>query len=161
MQRNMENGRGRRRSGILIVDHEALTRNELHAGLRKDGFAVWVAEDGREAVETYRRHAPAIDLVLLEVSLPDLDGPRTLGALRQINPQVRCCFMSGQGGAYSDEELLSLRATLLNKPFVAAEIAPFLRLLVDRPIHGPHHEENSPTFLSWRQWGRAARHARA
>jgi CheY-like chemotaxis protein len=82
----------------------------MAAGLGEEGFAVWLAGDGEEALELYRRHSQEIDLVLLEVRLPGLDGPQTLAALRQLNPGVRCCFLSGPFGDYTDEELLALGA---------------------------------------------------
>jgi CheY-like chemotaxis protein len=142
-----------RRPGILVVDN----KEEANVGLRKHGFAVWLARDGREALQLYCRHRDAIDLVLLKVNLPGLDGPQTLAALQRLNPEIRCCFLSGDAGAYTDEELLEQGATaLLNKPFRADEMAPVLWQLLGRPDRGPHRSERCPSVLSWRLWVGAA-----
>src|SRR5262249_11442499 len=92
---------------------------------------VWLAANGHEAVEAYRRHGAAIDVVLLDVRMPGMDGPQTLQALRQLNPAVPCCFMSGQTGAYSEEDLPAAGATaLVRKPFQLADVAQALHQLL-------------------------------
>ena len=63
--------------------------------MRSHGLAVWLAADGPEAVELYRGHRDTIDVVLLDVQMPGLDGPATLTALREFDPGVLCCFMTG------------------------------------------------------------------
>ena len=58
----------------------------------------------------------------LDVRMPDQDGPAILHALRQINPAVRCCFMTGDSGDYSQAELLATGALdVLPKPFHSLE----------------------------------------
>jgi CheY-like chemotaxis protein len=47
---------------------------------------VWLAAGGQEALDLYQRHREAIDVVLLDVRMPGLDGPQTLAALRALNP---------------------------------------------------------------------------
>jgi CheY-like chemotaxis protein len=113
--------------GILIVDDEPAVRGLLQAWLPRRGFQVWVAADGAEACELYRQHAAAVDLVLLDVRMPSLDGPQTLAALQALNPTVRCCFMSGHAGGYSETDLLRRGALrVLAKPFALAELGPLL-----------------------------------
>ena len=96
----------------------------LGVGMRSHGFAVWLACDGPEAVDLYRAHRDGIDVVLLDVQMPGLDGPETLAALRELNPRVRCCFMTGDLGLYADRTLLDLgAATVFMKPFRLSEVA--------------------------------------
>jgi CheY-like chemotaxis protein len=92
---------GTRQLGILIVDDEDPVRRILDLGLRAQGFTVWLAADTLTAVELYRGHHDAIDVVLLDVRMPDRDGPETLAALRELDPHVTCCFMSGDTGDYT------------------------------------------------------------
>jgi CheY-like chemotaxis protein len=109
--------------GILVVDDEIAVRTLLDAAFRGQGYAVWLAADGEEAVELYRRHRGEISLVFLDVRMPVLDGPQTLRALRQQDPELRCCFMSGQSGQYSSEELVELGAAhVFKKPFRIGEV---------------------------------------
>lgn len=123
------------RAGILIVDDEPGVRGLLELALNGDGFHVHQAGSGQEAVEVYSRHAADIGLVLLDVRMPGLDGPGTLSALRAINPQLTCCFMSGHTGDYTAQQLLDLGAAqVFQKPLGLADLVAALRkLLADQP----------------------------
>ena len=119
-----------RAHGVLVVDDEGALRRLLDVGMRQEGFAVWLAATGREALDLYRRHRETIDVVLLDVLMPGLDGPQTLAALQELNPEIRCCFMSGDLGSYTEERLRGLgAAAVLQKPFRLAEAAQALRQL--------------------------------
>jgi len=119
--------------GILIVDDDAAVRTMLEMGLRHHGFVVWLASHGQEALALYRCHSQEIDVVLLDVRMPGMDGPQTLAALQQINPQVRCCFVSGESGDYTQEALLALGAThYFKKPFSLSGVTQVLRQLVEK-----------------------------
>jgi CheY-like chemotaxis protein len=99
----------------------------LNAWLQQQGFAVWLAVNGWEALDLYRRQRETIDVVLLDVLMPGRDGPQTLASLQEVNPQVRCCFMSGNLGVYSEERLRTLgAAAILLKPFRLDEAAHLL-----------------------------------
>jgi CheY-like chemotaxis protein len=105
-------------AAVLVVDDESMVRDLLGVALRHFGFTVRPAAGGAEAVDLYRRHGADIDVVLLDVRMPGLDGPQTLAELRRLNPQVRCCFMSGDTGAYTTADLLTLGAArVFAKPF--------------------------------------------
>lgn len=95
---------------ILVVDDSAPVRLFLAAVLPRFGFRVRTAAGGREALDLYRLHGPDTDLVLMDVQMPDLDGPETLAALRHLNPAVRCCLMSADSGRYTPQQLLGLGA---------------------------------------------------
>jgi CheY-like chemotaxis protein len=120
------------------VDDDAAVRLLLDTALRHFGFTVWLAGHGQEAIEVYRQEGPAIDLVLLDVRMPVLDGPQTLTALLRLNPQLRCCFMTGQAGSYSHDQLLQLGAAhLFQKPFQLTEMARILKQLLSSCPKGP------------------------
>jgi CheY-like chemotaxis protein len=109
--------------GVLIVDDQAAVRTVLEAAFRSDGFRVWSAGSGEEALEVYRRHVPEIALVLVDVRMPGADGPQTVASLRRLDPEVVFCFMSGDLGTYSEEDLRKLGAAeVFFKPFSPAEV---------------------------------------
>ena len=119
-----------RSSGVLVADDDEAVRRMLAVGMRTHGFAVWLAANGREAVDLYREHPDVIDVVLLDVRMPGLDGPGTLAALREIDPRVRCCFMTGDAGHYADRMLADLgAAAVFRKPFRLREVAQRLMRL--------------------------------
>lgn len=116
-----------RKYGILVVDDEASVRRALNAGMLQQGFAVWLAADGQEALDLYQRYRASIDVVLMDVCMPGVDGPRALAALREINPEIRCFFMSGDVGSYAEWKLGNLGAvSIIRKPFQLAEVVQTL-----------------------------------
>jgi CheY-like chemotaxis protein len=114
--------------GVLVADDEEALLILLNSVLRQHGFAVWVASDGRQALDQYDAHRGEIDLVLLDVRMPGLDGPATLKELRQRNPAVRCCFMSGHLGEHREHDLIDLGAwRVIPKPFRLVDVVELLR----------------------------------
>ncbi len=80
---------------ILIVDDEEVIRALGRGILEHLGYRVLLAADGQEGVELYREHVGEVDLVLLDVVMPRMDGRSCLDALRQIDPAVKVLVTSG------------------------------------------------------------------
>jgi CheY-like chemotaxis protein len=121
------------RPALLVVGDQAAVRGSLHAGLQHYGFVVWQAADGPEALRVYQQHGSQIDLVLLDVDIPGLDGPQTLAALLQINPQLRSCFVTGEASRDREDELLKLGARcVLEVPVPLAILAHVLARILGR-----------------------------
>jgi CheY-like chemotaxis protein len=113
--------------GILVADDDAAIRALLETGLRRRGFTVWVARDGREALDLYQQHADEITLVLLDVRMPVVDGADVLAQLRAWNPCLSAYVMSGHLGGYSEDELRHRGAAgVFEKPFVLPEVVDTL-----------------------------------
>ena len=121
--------------GVLVADDEPMVRKLLEDVLSRSGFVVRSAANGQEAVGTlFRQHADTIRFALLDVQMPHLDGPHTLLALHAIRPDLPCCFISGDIGVYSKQELLDLGAShLFLKPFDLTEVARVTGQFVERP----------------------------
>jgi CheY-like chemotaxis protein len=121
--------------GVLVVDDEPAVRNMLQLVLEHHGFAVRLAASGREALALYERHRDRLDVVLLDIRMPGLDGPQTFDALRCLDPEVPVCFMSGSAGGYQPEQLRQRGACrVFAKPFCLEELTETLwRLAHDRP----------------------------
>jgi len=99
---------------VLVVDDDRAVRAIIAVGLESLGHRVILATGGREACELYRRHAGEIDLVLLDLTMPEMNGEQTLSALRELNQGVRALVMTG----YAEEDV--------REKFQAAELAGFL-----------------------------------
>jgi DNA-binding response OmpR family regulator len=116
----------------LVVEDQAIIRELLERGLRHHGFDVVLAANGEQAVDLYRALCQEVDLVLLDVQMPGLDGPQTLTALQKINPVVRCCFMSAFAAGYTEEDLRERGMAYIHKPFALFELATLLNRLCGR-----------------------------
>jgi nitrogen-specific signal transduction histidine kinase/ActR/RegA family two-component response regulator len=81
---------------VLVVDDEPLVRNMAQTMLkRKLGYEVLTAGDGYEAVEIFRARKDEISLVLLDLSMPGMNGWETLSALRALRPDIPVVLASG------------------------------------------------------------------
>jgi two-component system OmpR family response regulator len=124
-------GQPPRPCGVLVVDDNEDIRAVLRAGLGASGFAVWLAADGYEGTAVYQEHGPTIGLLLLDVCMPGRDGPETLAAIRALNPHIPCCFMSGDLGEYTEQQLLSMgAAAVFYKPVRFTELVSHVRRLI-------------------------------
>ncbi|WP_346355699.1 sigma 54-interacting transcriptional regulator [Azotosporobacter soli] len=77
---------------ILIVDDEDSVRRLLGAVLRREGYQVETAEDGREGLEKFTLWRP--DLVLLDIRMPEMDGMTALGEIRRCQPTAKVILMT-------------------------------------------------------------------
>jgi PAS domain S-box-containing protein len=79
---------------VLLVDDEGTVRDIGSEMLKELGFEVITANDGREALDRYREH-PGIDLAILDLTMPHMDGEQCFRELRQLNPEVKVIMSSG------------------------------------------------------------------
>ena len=113
---------------VLLVDDEP---EILAAGrhlLERIGFSVVVARNGREAVEVFQSEHSAIDCVILDLMMPEMDGREAFHHLRQIDRNAQVVLSSGysQKEAVRDLEQQGL-AGFLQKPYQAVEFKAKLR----------------------------------
>ncbi len=80
---------------VWIADDEAIVRGTASELLRSLGYAVEAFPDGAQLLERFRAEPGAVDLVLLDVVMPGMDGRETLRALREVRPDVRVLLTSG------------------------------------------------------------------
>jgi two-component system, OmpR family, response regulator len=116
-----------RKPVVLVVEDQPEILRMLEKALLYFGFQPRLAAAGPVAIDMYRRERATIDLVLLDVQMTPLDGPQTLAALRQIDPDLRAAFMSGSTGRYTAEDLLARGASrVFTKPLDLAVFAEAL-----------------------------------
>ncbi len=87
---------------ILVVDDEEVVRRMAKLSLEYHGYRVLLAENGSAAIRLFQAAGGAIDLVLLDLTMPGMSGHEILAALRRINPEVKALVSSG----YSEEQAL-------------------------------------------------------
>lgn len=135
--------------GILVVDDEEPIRRLLQMVLQRQGFTVWLAADGGQALKLYERYRSQIALVLLDVCMPRLDGFETLAALRKLSPDLPCCFLTGHAGNYSERQLRQQGAArVFAKPFALPELATALwNLVVQSGTQPAEHCGSTASFV--------------
>lgn len=80
---------------VLVADDDDTVRRVARRILERAGFRVLGAADGREAIEVFRDHAAEVTAVLLDVTMPHVDGVDAFAELRRIDPGVRVVLTSG------------------------------------------------------------------
>ncbi|MEJ2155964.1 MAG: response regulator [Desulfobacteraceae bacterium] len=127
---------------ILLVDDEPLILKYTREMIQSLNFNVLPARNGKEAINIYRRQHTEIDLVVLDMIMPEMDGLSVYNALRQINPGLRVLVTSGNTSQSRLDEILSNGYNrCLKKPYtrdeLAEEITAILANLEDRPVVQP------------------------
>ncbi len=103
---------------ILIVEDEPMLRDITQAMLTSFGYMVFMAADGLEAIDVFQKHKDTVTCVLLDLTLPHMNGWETLAALRKLRPKIPVILTSGYAveQVMADEHLEQPQA-FLQKPY--------------------------------------------
>ena len=122
------------KGNILVVDDEANVRHVAGRALETLGFTVTAAQDGREAVELFAANPAGFTAVLMDLTMPRLNGLEAFAQMRQIHPSVRVVLMSGYDAQASTASVTARGlAGFLSKPFELAKLREQMRALDDLP----------------------------
>ncbi len=102
---------------ILVVEDEAPIRRVCRRSLERVGYQVLLAADGEAGLEVFRSQAGAIDLVISDVVMPKMDGPRLLERIRADGYDVPFMFMTGYTESEMGEKVDTRRVSILSKPW--------------------------------------------
>src|SRR5436853_2464171 len=114
-------------ASVLVVDDNQKVRDILHRTLSSLGYAVRVVEGGRAAVEAIQRSPDCFSVVLLDVKMPELDGPQTFLKIREIRPDLPVIYMTAYSEIPKAELLASGASAVVEKPFDIEQISKLLR----------------------------------
>jgi signal transduction histidine kinase/CheY-like chemotaxis protein len=109
----------------LLADDEPEVRNVIRSMLAEAGFSVIEASDGREAVAVFQARSAEIDLVVMDRTMPGLDGREAFHRIREASDRVPVIFVSGYTDALS--ERLDPHTWVLHKPFRTATLTTAVR----------------------------------
>ncbi len=108
---------------ILLVEDEDGLRSLNARGLRSRGYSVIEAANGVEAMEALDEKNGAVDLVVSDVVMPEMDGPTLLKEMRQRNPNLKIIFVSGYAEEAFDKSLPeNEQFAFLAKPFALSAL---------------------------------------
>ncbi|HXW01551.1 MAG TPA: response regulator [Anaerolineae bacterium] len=105
-------------SVVLVIDDEEAVREAVSDILEFEGIRVLTAVDGMVGIELFKAHHQEVCLVLLDLSMPGLNGADTFQALRQIDPAVRVVLSSGYDEAEATRQFVGQGLVgFLQKPY--------------------------------------------
>jgi len=118
---------------ILLVDDEAEVLTIGKDVLESLGYHVLTATDGLEAIDMYTAHRDEIDLLILDVVMPNMGGVPALQQIQELNPDVKALFATGydknntlvQDGHISPDMMIS-------KPYSIAQLSQAIRAILER-----------------------------
>jgi CheY-like chemotaxis protein len=112
------------RACILVVDDTEAVRDIATDMLGDLGYEVRTAKDGKEAVEYYEKSWKDVDLVLLDMIMPEMNGRDTFIAMRGINPDTKVILCTGYDLNPEVQEILDAGVlALVHKPFEQSELS--------------------------------------
>jgi len=117
---------------VLVVDDEETVRAVSARLIESFGFKTILAQDGRDAVEKYQANQDVITLVLMDLTMPHMDGEQAFRAMRKLKPDVRVLLMSG----FNEQDAIN-RFTgkglsgFLQKPFTRDELQAKLKQILE------------------------------
>lgn len=117
---------------VLLVDDESIIRELGRDVLEQLGYNVFVAEDGLAALNLYEKHRDKIDLVILDLIMPNLGGKEAFERLRQINPKVKVIISTGYAKDEVLEPLLDKKVDgFIKKPYKIQNMAQVVRSVIN------------------------------
>jgi len=109
---------------ILIVDDEESVRKMTDDMLVSLGYQVYSAKNGQEAIQIFEKSKNEIDLVLLDMIMPDMDGKKTFNKLKKIKPDVKVLLSSGFSKEGKAEEIIKDGVKgFIQKPYKMIELS--------------------------------------
>ena len=108
---------------VLLVDDEEIIRDITSQMLQEKGCQIVTFPDGQKAVEYYREHYREVDVVMLDMIMPKMDGLETYRLMKNINPCIKALLSSGYSMEEQAQELLNDGVNgYLQKPYRLADL---------------------------------------
>jgi CheY-like chemotaxis protein len=120
---------------ILVVEDEEALIEMVHLLLESKGYKVFTAQNGKDAVETFKQHKQEIDVVLTDMGLPGMTGADEFKMLKEIAPNVKVIFASGFFEPVIKSDLYIAGAKgFIQKPYSPDEVLRKLRDVLDTKV---------------------------
>jgi CheY-like chemotaxis protein len=118
---------------ILLVDDETIILEAVRPMLEQMGYAVWTAANGREALSIFEKKNSRIDLVILDMVMPDIGGGEVFDRMKMIRPDVRVLLSSGYSLSGRATQIMERGcAGFIQKPFGLRSLSREIKTILDR-----------------------------
>ena len=97
------------------------------------GYKLLIARSGKEAMETYEKNKELIDIVLLDMIMPDMSGSDTYDGMKELDPDIKVLLSSGYSINGQATEIMDRGCNgFIQKPFKMKELSQKLRRILDK-----------------------------
>ena len=118
---------------VLLVDDEDSIVDVGEEILHMMGYQVLAARSGKEAINIYQKNQATIDIVILDMIMPEMGGEETYDKLKEINPKVKVLLSSGYSIDGKAKEILEKGCDgFIQKPFTVEELSQKIREILDK-----------------------------
>lgn len=109
---------------ILVIDDDEDYLQMIEEALKSDGHRILKAPNGYKAKEIFEKHSATVDLVLLDMIMPEMDGVRTFDEIKKLSPETKVFICSGYSVEGKASELLKKGAVeFIQKPFQLSKLS--------------------------------------
>lgn len=116
---------------ILIVDDDKAVRDLWSGFLSENGFTVLAAENGRKGIEIFRVQPDEIDLVIVDLVMPEMGGKETIGRLKEIKPDIKVLGSSGYSANGQARDMVAMDVDgFIQKPSQLSELIEIVRKIL-------------------------------
>ena len=113
---------------VLLIDDDEMVVDVSEHILNNSGYDVVSAKSGKEAIEVYKENHSRIDMVILDMILPDMGGGDTYDRLKEINPGIKVLLASGYDIDYQGRDIMERGCDgFIQKPFNMNELLEKIR----------------------------------
>jgi len=113
---------------VFLIDDDDMIADVSEMILKNSGYDVVSAKSGKEAIEVYKENHSRIDMVILDMILPDMDGGDTYDRLKEINPGIKVLLASGYDIDYQGRDIMERGCDgFIQKPFNMNELLEKIR----------------------------------
>ena len=113
---------------VLLIDDDEMVVDVGELILKNSGYDVVIAKSGKEAIEVYKENHSRIDMVILDMILPDMGGGDAYDRLKEINPGIKVLLASGYDIDYQGRDIMERGCDgFIQKPFNMNELLEKIR----------------------------------
>ncbi|MCP5049600.1 MAG: response regulator [bacterium] len=117
---------------ILVVDDEKMVTDSIKQWLTRRGYTVLTAHSGEEGIRIYEENAHSIDLVVLDIVMPDIGGGEAFDKMKAVNPDVKALLASGYSIDDQAYKIIERGCSgFIQKPFGVKELVGKIKEIMD------------------------------
>ncbi|UCG99961.1 MAG: PAS domain S-box protein [Deltaproteobacteria bacterium] len=132
-ERELTHEVSRGKGTVLLIDDEDMIIDVGSQILKKMGYELLLARGGKEAIQLYKENKDKIDIVILDMIMPDMGGGETYDRMKEINPDIKVLLSSGYSIDGQATQILKRGCNgFIQKPFDIKELSNKIREILDR-----------------------------